>query len=297
MSATAASRGTDTAAGRAMRWRALLFVPVLQSRFVDKAHERGADAIVLDLEDSIPAADKDTARRALPGVVDALVARKLNVTVRVNRFWPDAFADIAAAVRPGVSAIVLPKVRDAGALRVACELVSAFEARAGITAGSIGLIPMIEDAQALAGAADIAAATPRNRAITLGAEDYAVSVGCGVEADAILFASSAIVQAAVLAGIVPLGLLGSIADFADPTVFRERVRRSRALGFRGSLLIHPKQVAAATEGFAPTDAELRWARTIVQSEGQVAAGGAVRIDGQMVDRPVLLRAQQLLADA
>src|SRR3954471_9637733 len=121
-------------------WRSLLFVPANNGRQVEKAHERGADAIILDLEDAIPAEDKPQARALLGPAVERLSGFGQDFAVRINAGWLAAFADLAAAIVPGVSAVVVPKVEDAGRLRALSEIVGELEAERSLPIGGIKFI-------------------------------------------------------------------------------------------------------------------------------------------------------------
>lgn len=277
-------------------WRSILFVPADQPRFIDKAHLRGADAIQLDLEDAVAPSAKAGARRALPGAIAALAAHRVPVVVRINRGWRDAMADLDAAVRAGVHAITLPKVEDSGRVRAIDEAIAEFESERGLPVGAIGLLLLIESPAALPRLPELAAASPRVIAMTLGPEDYSVAAGCATEGPALLGPNLAVAQACAARGLLPLGFVGSIGDFADLAAFRRRIEQARQLGFRGAAVIHPAQVAILNEAFGPSPAELEWAARVVQAAAQ-AGEGAFALDGRMIDRPVVMRAQTWLARA
>jgi citrate lyase subunit beta/citryl-CoA lyase len=278
-------------------WRSLLFVPATASRFVAKAHERGADAIILDLEDSIPLAEKPAARAALPGAATAVGQAGADVVVRINRPLDLAVADIAAAVMPRVAALMLPKVMGPEHVRLLAEAVAAREAVQGMPVGATRLIALVETPQALPLLPAIAAADPRLAAIGLGVEDLAMELEALPGADMLYAFGMALVAAARGAGILPLGSIGAFADFSDLAAYRAGLRRSRGLGFACAACIHPSQVPVINEeyGVAPAEAE-RARRLIAAFEAAVAAGkAAVAFEGAMVDIPVVERARRLLA--
>jgi citrate lyase subunit beta/citryl-CoA lyase len=143
----------------------------------------------------------------------------------------------------------------------------------------------------------VAAADPRVAAITLGDEDFSNAIGAEPDGDTLIAVKQSLIVAASAAGVLPLGFLGSIADFADMDAFRAMVRRSRRMGYRGACCIHPKQVAVLNEEFAPRPEEVDHARRVVEAAAQALAEGrgAAALDGRMIDAPVVERARTLLA--
>lgn len=277
-------------------WRSLLYVPVTSSRFVDKAHTRGADAIQLDLEDSIPASAKDEARRLLPAAIDLLATRGVDVAVRINRPWREAVRDLEVAVRPGVKALALPKLANAEHVQFIDEIVSELETVVGMTVGTVRFIAMVETAGGFFELRRIAAASPRVAFLTLGTEDFATSVGVQPVPDLMVGPKQATVYAARAADVLPIGLVGSIANYQDEHAFREVVRRSRAVGLVGASAIHPAQVPIINAGFTPTAEEVdRAERMVAAYDDALAAGvGAIEFDGAMIDEPVVERSRALL---
>lgn len=278
-------------------WRSMLFVPVNVDRFVDKAHARGADAIQVDLEDSIPPAEKAAARRLVQGVAEKVARGGSDVLVRINRPWRDALADLEASVSPRVHGLALPKVESADHVRMIAEVVGELERERGMAVGSTKLVAMIETAGAFFRMEEIARADPRVVGLTLGAEDFALSVGMLPEADGLLYPTVQVVIAARAAGILPLGFVGTVADYQDLDRFREIVRRSRRLGFLGASCIHPGQVRVLNEEYRPSPEEVAHARRVTEGyETALAAGtAAFELDGRMVDVPIVQRARALLA--
>ncbi len=277
-------------------WRSMLFVPVTVERFVARASERGADAIILDLEDSIPPADKERARRLIPAAAQQVGAGHTDIVVRVNRPWRLLVRDLEAVVGPDVSALMLPKIESADHLRLIAETVDELEAERGLAPGHTRLIAMLETPGSIFRAEAIAAAHPRLVAITVGSEDLALTVGMLPEPEGLLFPKQQAIFAARAAGILPLGFLGTVADFADLDAFRATIRRSRKLGFSGASVIHPGQIAILNEEFSPSPAELDRAQRMVAAYGQATAQGlgAITFEGRMIDIPVVRRAQDLL---
>jgi citrate lyase subunit beta/citryl-CoA lyase len=279
-----------------LSWRSLLYVPVTAKRFVEKAHTRGADAIQLDLEDSIPAAQKVPARGLLAECVEFLRDKGVDIVVRINNTEELVRDDLRACVLPGVKAVAIPKVASAASVREYDALVREQEARMGLAEGSIRFIIMIETALGFCDMDEIARACPRICAMTLGSEDFATSIGIQPEADLLRGPKLRCVIAARAAGIVPLGLAGSVAGYQDEEAFRALARESRRLGFVGASAIHPKQVPILNEAFMPGADEVEQAREIVQAYAEsVAQGvGAIEVGGKMVDEPIVERARAVL---
>jgi len=278
-------------------WRSALYVPANVPRFIDGAHKRGADAIIVDLEDSVPLAERPAARRDLAATAENVARGGADVIVRVNRPWRQAMLDLEAAISPRVQALAVTKVDSADHIRLLAELVSELEAERGMTVGATQFIAMIETPEAWFRMADIAKADRRIVALTLGGEDFALTMGMLPTAEALFMPKQQLAIAARAAGILPLGFIGTVADYKDLDAFRATVRRSRRLGFRGASVIHPSQVPILNEEFSPGADEVASAEKIVAAyDAAVAAGrGSIEVDGKMIDVPVVLRAQELLA--
>ncbi|WP_292334344.1 CoA ester lyase [Mesorhizobium sp.] len=275
----------------------MLFVPAHLLKFVDKAHERGADGIVLDLEDSVPLSSKREARQSLRDSITKAGRDGASVLVRVNQGMRAVCADLDAATVPGLAAIVLPKVETAEWIIEIDREIETLERERGLVPGGIRLVAQIETPAALPRLAAIAAAHPRLIALGLGPEDFSAAVGGQPTPDLLLGPNLSVLFAARAAGLVPLGFVGSIGDFADLMEFRKTVRRSRALGFAGAFAIHPAQVSVLNEEYAPRSDELDWARRVIEAEREAEARnrGAFTVDGKMIDAPIIRRARALLA--
>ncbi|MER9559839.1 CoA ester lyase [Mesorhizobium sp. M0323] len=279
------------------RWRSLLFVPAHVPRFVETAHERGADGVILDLEDSVPQDQKGEARRQLPESVAKVGRKGKSVLVRVNRGLRALAADLDAAVMAGVDALVLPKTDSAEWVSEIANAVSDLERERNLSLGRIRFLAQIETPAALQRLAAIASAHPRMVAMALGPEDFSAAVGGAPHFDLLLAPNLAVLFAARAAGLLPLGFIGSIGEFSDTDKLREAAAHARRLGFAGALAIHPTQVAIFNEAFSPSAQGLEWARGVVAAEHDAAARGlsAFSLNGKMVDPPVVRRAYEILA--
>lgn len=280
----------------AISWRSMLYVPSHVDRYVDAAHARGADCIVLDLEDSVPPDRKMLARERAAAAAPRLAGFRCGVAVRINAPARQAVADIDAVVGPSVQALVVPKAGGPGHIRLLDEWVSDAEAKQGLVNRPTRLIPLIETSEAFFEMRDIARASDRVAALMMGGEDLALDGGFEPSEETLLFPKQQMVLSAAAAGVAPLGLLGGLAGFGNLDDFRTMVARSRRFGFVGATCIHPDQVPILNAEFTPTDAEVAYAQRIVQAN-QVALDegrGSFAIDGRMIDAPIVRRALALL---
>ena len=276
-------------------WRSLQYVPAHVEKYVSSPHIATADAVILDLEDSVPADSKGLARAALARAIPTVAQSGADVLVRIND-GDMAAEDIAAAVRPGVSALVIPKVRDAARLKHLDRLVSDAEAGAGMAAGSVQFVVLIETADGFLDMAAIARATGRTVAISLGNEDFALDLGMEASDETLLMPRQQLVIVAAAAGLMPLGLVGSATRFDDSDAYRALALKSRRFGYVGSSCIHPSQIALLNEAFSPTAEQVVEARRLVQAAEAAGADnrGAFSIDGRMIDGPIVARAEALI---
>jgi citrate lyase subunit beta/citryl-CoA lyase len=277
-------------------WRSMLFVPVTARRFVEGAARRGADAIILDLEDSVAASEKARARTLVAEAAGIVSRGGADVVVRLNRPLRMTVRDLEAVIGPGVLAVALPKAESAQHVQLVAEIIDELEAERGMEIGTTRMVAMVETASAFFRIAEIARAHPRLVALNLGAEDFATSAGILPEAEALSMPKQMAVFAARAAGIMPMGFIGSIAEFHDLGAFRETIRRSRRFGFIGASVIHPSQIPILNEEFRPGAAEVEHAGRVVAAYDKALAEGvgAVTVDGKMIDVPVVERAKLLL---
>ncbi|MGE3298684.1 MAG: CoA ester lyase [Porticoccaceae bacterium] len=281
-------------------WRSALFVPAHVEKFVAKAHTRGADAIILDLEDSVPLPEKASARAAVPGAAAQIAGHGLDVLVRINRPWRLAVRDLEESVCAQVHTIAVPKVASADHIAFIAETIDEIEIDQGLAPGHTRLLAFIEGVGGLAQVDAIARASSRLIGLFLGAEDFSAEVGMQPTAEGLFGPNQQIVFAARRAGILPFGFVGSIADYSDLDAFRARIRQARALGFVGALGIHPSQVGIMNEEFVPDAEEVAHARGLLAAYEQALAEGrgAAAYKGKMIDAPVVARAREVLrADA
>jgi citrate lyase subunit beta/citryl-CoA lyase len=277
-------------------WRSLMFVPVNVPKFVDKAPTVDADGIVLDLEDSIAPQDKAAARTLVTDTAKFVATGGADVLVRVNRPLDLAVRDIEAVVSPAVTALMIPKIDSAGHVRLLAELVSSVEAKQGMRRGHTKFYVVVESVQAFPYMFEIAASHPRIVAFTCGTEDFTATSGSQPDPDVLLYPKQQGILAARAAGVIPLGILASSANFRDLEGYRKNIATSRRFGVEGSACIHPTQVTALNEGFSPSAEDVAKAERVVATyDAALAAGrGSIGLDGMMLDVPVVERSQRVL---
>jgi len=284
--------------------RSFLFAPGNHPRRVEKALSLGADAVILDLEDAVATSDKAAARKP---VAEALKGpRRCRGYVRPNApSSPFCYQDLVETLHDKVDGVVLPKVESAADLHAIDWLMAALEREHGITEGSIDLIPMVETAAGVARVDRIVQARNlrpyrapwRVKRLAFGAADYSLDVGLvpSHEEPELAEARARVVLASRAAGME--GPLDSPwFHLRDMEGYRRAVERSRRGGFQGRLCVHPDQVPVANELFTPSADEVARAERIVAEfrEAEARGAAAVEVDGQMVDYPIVHRAQALL---
>lgn len=280
-------------------WRTALFIPVHIEKFVAKAHTRGADAYILDLEDSVPLEQKAEARECVIPAAKTVSQDGAAALVRINLDERFAMDDVVASVSEYVKAIVVPKVESAEQLRKFSARISELEAERNLPEGHTALIAMIESVDALPKLDDIASADPRVVAMTLGSEDFSATAGMMPVPQTLLLPNQMLAFACRRANIMPLGFPGSIADYSDIEAFTETIKFAKQLGFVGAFCIHPKQVEVINDVLTPSADEVEHAEGLLAAfEAGLAAGkGAVEYKGKMIDLPVVERARELLRNA
>lgn len=259
--------------------RSYLFVPANRPDRYAKACAARAHAVIIDLEDAVAADDKPSARASL---LDWLPQAPRPVLVRVNATGTEWFDDdlrvVAAA--PNVHGVLLPKAEQPGDIN-----------RLTAARDDMRIYPLIESARGLWDVLSIAQVRGVG-ALLFGSLDFQADLG--ILDDDLVYARSKLVVASRVAGIAP-PIDGVTQAIDDAELLRRDCARARQLGFGGKACIHPAQVDVVNASFAPTAAEVEWAEQIVAAFAQ-EAGGAVRVEGRMVDRPVLLKAQAVLAE-
>ena len=281
--------------------RSSLILPVNVARFVEKAYARGADAVVLDLEDSVPVPEKASARKLVRDALPLAGRGGAEVLVRVNNDPALLAADIDASVHPGLDGLAIPKVESAAQVHDIVAQLERLERSRGLAPGHLRLSLAIETPRGLLAVGEIARSSDRIATMSVGVEDYCLELGVEPSADGmeLLYPVAHLVTVCKAVGVQPTGLVGSIAGFRDLTIFEEAAQRARRLGCEGAGCIHPDQVTVLNRVFTPDPAKVDHARRVVEAfEDGVRRGTAsVNLDGRMVDVPVYKRAQVVLARA
>ncbi len=280
--------------------RSWLFVPADSERKLAKGAASSADALILDLEDSVAPANLPAARRLAAEFLAARGNRPQQAWVRINALaTPLALHDLAAVVRARPDGIVLPKADSAADVATLGHFLSALEVASGLAEGGIGVVVVAtETPAALFSLGSYAAAGPRLAGLTWGAEDLATALGAtGNREDGgyeftFRLARSLCLAGAAAAGVAPLDTV--FTDFRDTSGLEGEARAARRAGFVGKLAIHPDQVEPINRAFTPDAAEIAHAERIVAAFAANPGLGTVGIDGKMIDMPHLKQARRLL---
>jgi citrate lyase subunit beta/citryl-CoA lyase len=280
--------------------RSLLFIPGNNPGMLMGADMHGADAVIFDLEDAVAPTEKDAARILVRNAMRAMPDLGVEVVVRVNPLATDFFIQDIQTMVPLHPKLIMPtKVASAEDVAHISAAVAAAEQANGMPEGSIGLLPLLETAQGIENAFAIADCDLRVKGLLLGAEDLssdlqAIRSKQGAE---ILYARGRIVMAARAAGVEVYDT--PFTDVNDAEGMAEDARLARALGFSGKAVISPRHVEAVNAAFTPTEDEIIYAREVMLAiaEAQQQGRGAISLRGKMVDKPIVDRAQRVLATA
>jgi citrate lyase subunit beta / citryl-CoA lyase len=280
--------------------RSLLFVPGHRARFYEKLAEFRPDAVIVDLEDAVPPAEKPLARTMVRERLAGPLLRDLQVFVRVNGVDTPYFTDdVRGVVAPGLDGIFLPKTESAEQLHVANMLLAQNELRLGLPFGLVKIVPIIETVRGALSAAEIVTASPRVLALAFGAEDFTLDLGVertthGIETR---YPRAQVALVAHGAGRIAIDTPWTAID--DPDGLLRETTEGRQLGYTAKQAIHPSQIAPIHAVFTPTSDEVSWARRVVEAyEAAIAGGtGAINLDGRLIDVPMVARARRVLERA
>ncbi len=277
--------------------RSRLYLPGSEPKYFINAALHGADAIILDLEDSVHASEKDAARLLVRNALRAVDFLQCERMVRINQI-PLGLEDLDEIVPESPDLILIPKVEDPAQIIEAGKRIATIKADYGITR-SVWLMPILESALGIENAFAIAQASDKIVALTIGLEDYTADLGVvksstGAES---LYARQRVVNAAHASGVQAIDSV--FGDVGDLEGLRAWSMNSRTLGFEGMGCVHPLQIAMIHDAFAPTSSEIEKARRIVAAynDAQQKGLGVVSLGSKMVDAPVVQRALKLMARA
>ncbi|MCL6448805.1 MAG: CoA ester lyase [Armatimonadetes bacterium] len=285
--------------------RSWLFMPGNREKMLDKSLTIEADAVVWDLEDGVPQADKRAARELIRLKLDALPLMAQSgessllpqFYVRINGVTAGMIEeDLKAAVNVNLSGIMMPKVESPDEVRLVARTLAAFEKERNVPEGRIKIIVTFETALGIIRAFEIASASDRVSGLCFGAEDYTLDLGTSRsrEGSELFYARSAVVTAAAAVKAQVIDTVFS--DLNDEEGLSQECARVRQLGFTGKCAIHPRQLPVINRMFSPSERELEYARKVVEAydRAQEAGIGVITVDGKMVDPPVVERSRQLL---
>ncbi len=288
-------------------FRTALFAPGSKERVMAKAAESGADAVIFDLEDSVPIAVKAEARGLVAQAIDRTAAMPAAarpvVTVRTNAVATGLLADdLAAIVRPGLDAIFLPKAEHVEELRQTAELLDRQESAAGMKKGSVEIIIMFESALGVHRCLELIKASSRVAATCFGSArdgDLQTDLGCNwsIEGTELLYARSKVLLETRAAGnVIPFD--GVFSDLSDEEGLVRDSTLSARLGYIGRTVIHPKQIAPVRRAYAVPEAEVAYYQRVVREFDAVEKSGtaaAITVDGKLIDYAMYQRAKRVLA--
>lgn len=282
--------------------RSMLIFPVNVQRFIAKAHLRGADCILMDLEDSVPEAEKEAARGLVKASIPVVGKGGGDVAVRINRPIHQATLDLEASVWPGLACVALPKVESAEEVRVRSGLIEELERRRGIEAGTVRIAVAVETALGVVRGFEIASASPRIVTIQVGAEDMTQEMGVQTSAEGreLWYARSKILMDAYAVGVQPLGLVGvEPFTWGEPEKAYDAAVNSRGLGYKGAQSIHPAPIPFLNRGFSIPHEEAEFMGRALEAfeEGLVEGTASVSVDGRMIDIASAERCRRVLARA
>ena len=286
--------------------RSKLFIPVNREKFIAKAWTRGADCIILDLEDSIPPAEKSAARKMVKDAIPIVSRGGAEVQVRINREFEEE--DLEAILFPSLTSVMIPKCESAEEILRLDRMVAELEKERGIPEGKIQFDLIMETAPGIVNMESIAAASPRIVQISVGGVDLTQEMGFirspDLNYDQFSYASSKLLFAAKAAGVQACGLWPqNRGDFTDTSLTEETMlqvcRRSFQMGYLGSSPIHPGWCRPINEGFKASPEELEFARKVktAMDEAYSKGQGSAAVDGRMVDVANMKQVQKILERA
>ena len=281
-----------TSEARKLVRRSKMYVPVNREKFVTTAWTRGADCIIIDLEDSVAPADKDSARKMVKDAIPLVKKGGADVQIRFNRGLEEK--DLEECVRPGVACLMIPKCESAEEIQWIDNLVSQLEKDRGLPVGMMQFHLIVESALGLVHVVEIANASPRNVQINVGHGDLSVNMGFSrfaeLDYEQYQYAESKMLFAARAANIQATGLGAQKGvDFSNiasnPEDILRACRNAQAMGYFGTSCVHPAWVKPINEGFKPADEEVEWARKIKEAldEAYGQGRGSIKVDGRMYD--------------
>jgi len=277
--------------------RTMMFVPGANAAMLRDAPLYGADSVMFDLEDAVSLNEKDSARTLVHFALKTFDYSAIETVVRINGLDTVGALDIEAMVLAGVNVIRLPKTETAQDIIDVAAVITQVEKDNDLPVGTTKMMAAIESAEGVLNARDIATASERLIGIALGAEDYVTNMKTRRYPDGqeLLFARSMILHAARAAGIAAIDTVFS--DINDTDVFIAETTRIKQLGFDGKSVINPRQIPLVNGIYAPSKAEIQHAKEVIWAirEAESKGSGVISLNGKMVDKPIVERAERVIA--
>ncbi|HER7592771.1 TPA: citrate (pro-3S)-lyase subunit beta [Streptococcus pyogenes] len=277
--------------------RTMIFVPGANAAMLRDAPLFGADSVMFDLEDSVSLKEKDTSRTLVHFALKTFDYSSVETVVRVNGLDSCGALDIEAVVLAGVNVIRLPKTETAQDIVDVEAVIERVERENSIEVGRTRMMAAIESAEGVLNAREIAKASKRLIGIALGAEDYVTNMKTRRYPDGqeLFFARSMILHAARAAGIAAIDTVYS--DVNNTEGFQNEVRMIKQLGFDGKSVINPRQIPLVNEIYTPTEKEIDHAKQVIWAirEAESKGSGVISLNGKMVDKPIVERAERVIA--
>ena len=277
--------------------RTMMFVPGANAAMLRDASLYGADSVMFDLEDAVSLNEKDSARTLVHFALKTFDYSAIETVVRINGLDTVGALDIEAMVLAGVNVIRLPKTETAQDIIDVAAVITQVEEENDLPVGTTKMMAAIESAEGVLNARDIATASDRLIGIALGAEDYVTNMKTRRYPDGqeLLFARSMILHAARAAGIAAIDTVFS--DINDTDGFIAETTRIKQLGFDGKSVINPRQIPLVNGIYAPSKAEIQQAKEVIWAirEAESKGSGVISLNGKMVDKPIVERAERVIA--
>ena len=277
--------------------RTMMFVPGANAAMLRDAPLYGADSIMFDLEDAVSLKEKDSARTLVHFALKTFDYSNVETVVRINSLEAGGAQDVEAMVLAGVEVIRLPKTETAQDILVVDAVITSVEKDNQIPVGTTKMMAAIESAEGVLNAREIAKASERLIGIALGAEDYVTNMKTKRYPDGqeLSFARNMILHAARAAGIAAIDTVYSDVDNVEG--FQNEVQQIKQLGFDGKSVINPRQIPLVNAIYTPTDKEIQNAKEVIWGirEAEAKGSGVISVNGKMVDKPIVERAQRVIA--
>jgi citrate lyase subunit beta/citryl-CoA lyase len=278
-------------------FRSLLFVPGNREDMLAKVKNLQADALVPDMEDSVPVSEKEHARELVSKTVKTLARQGQAIIPRINALNTGlAHDDLTAVVSTHIYGVSVGKIESAWDIREICSILDNIESQSGMTIGHTRIIPWLETSKGIVNAYQIASASTRIIGVAFGAEDFTndMDIQRSDEGIEVAYPRAVVAVAARAAGVLALDT--PQVNFRDSEGLKQQVQSGRALGFKGKFAIHPSQLDTINTMFSPSPEEIEYAKKVVAAfeEAEARGSGATSIDGKMIDVPIVKRALSLL---